>query len=173
MSNIDDFNIVVGLIFSKLYEEFPIPCWIGQVEHVEVLNQGKLTREQLLKLDEQRAPGMEPLYRSHAEEEMMAIAEHGFAIHSGAMEWLIAEGFIRAVVINDGTYSNCVLALKGLEALSLTPDAVRQSKTIGDQVVENVKSGSLDAVKDLAKRAVSYGLALSAQAVVRSALGTP
>lgn len=152
MSNIDDFNTIVGLVFSRLYACFPVGVEIDSVEIVTQALDGKLTRGEVARDFESSSLGNGPLADSLPSQERDE-AERLFNIYSAAMKWLEAEGFIRFDDHGVGLHLECALTLRGLQSLSLVPDGLKA--TLGDQIMQATKEGALVGVKDLAKKAIS------------------
>ncbi len=152
MSNIDDFNMIVGLVFSKLYENFPVGVDVGSVEITTQILDGKLTRGEVAKDFEGRFPGNDPFAESLPSQEGDE-AERLFTIYEAAMNWLGAEGYIRFDNEAIAQYFGCVLTLRGLQALSLVPGGITTSTTLGDKIMEATKEGALSGVREWTKKA--------------------
>lgn len=153
MANIDDFDAIVGIVFSKLYGEFPIPTTIESLPVViEAMDEVReWTDEEMSRLHERRLHGMDLPEEFSASEKRASLL---FEIFEAAMDWLSAEGFLRTNGHGAGLhYLDTVLTLKGLQALSVVPAGVQSP--LGQQMLNEAKKGSLEGLRDLAKRAVA------------------
>ncbi len=170
MSNIDDFNTIVGVVFSQLYESFPIPCKIHSFRIVaSVFTDPKAPdvspEERHRRVMSQYSPDNETPEEKEDKERLDSL----YSVFIAAMDWLKHEGFIRTTTEKDLEYLDVVLSLKGLQALSIVPSGVHSSP-LGQQIIESVKVGSLDGVRDLAKKAIGGLVSIITEAFARSLL---
>lgn len=151
MKNIDQFNEVVGLVFAKLYQEFPNETTLDISEFTyEDVNQYKVDCDGI---DIWQLDGHPKLVRS-------------------AIEWLIEESYISNVsrpnAYNPLHFLKCRLTNKGFVALDALPQGLQSSETLGDQLVGFAKESAIQQGKDgigaLVKMALAFGT---------SYLGTP
>lgn len=134
-TNIEHFDNIVGLVFARLYQDFPI----RQVVDPTILDP----------LVKPNTEGWEDRYQQY---QMVFIA---------TMAWLIEAGYVWASPIRDentGVFLDCVLSTKGLEVLN-TPSSLGPS--IGSTLKDAALSTTGDTVKDLAKEALSAGATLA------------
>lgn len=144
-SNIEDFDKTVGLVFARLYQDFPI----RQVIDPTIL-------DSIVRVNTE---GWESRYQHHQK------------IFIATMIWLIEAGYLWASPVRDessGVFLECVLSTKGLEVLN-TPSSL--GKTIGSTLKEAALSTSGDTIKDLAKEALTAGASF-AMGFGRSLIGT-
>jgi hypothetical protein len=132
--NIDDFDENVGTVLALLYRNFPMRITIDE-SHV---------------IPSEKAIGPEWLERYARRR----------AIYTSTMEWLIDAGYIWATDRDRtyGIYKECVLSVKGLEALNVVPGSL--SESIGTKLGQAALAASSEGLKDLAKQALSAGAAL-------------
>lgn len=121
MSNIDQFNLYVGRILSKLYQNVPVPIALDCLE----LATGK-------SIVETYDP---PLDRGKLLETSKN-EDAKFVSHT--IRWLIKSGYILNARHTDHEmiFVDCVLSVRALEALNAIPDSMRENKTIGQQLSE-------------------------------------
>lgn len=134
-SNIGHFDNTVGLVFARLYQDFPI----RQVIDPTIL--APLVRP--------NTDGWEDRYQHHQR------------VFIATMIWLIEAGYVWASPVRDenaGVFLECVLSAKGLEVLN-TPSSLGPS--IGSTLKDAALSTSSDTVKDLAKEALTAGATLA------------
>lgn len=135
--NIDLFDEYVAIIFSQLYESFPIKSLLDVRQltgHTDSDEFGRLC-----------APNGRPSKESE--------------IAYATIEWLRDSGFIRAGEPNYPlAFQKCVLTTQGLEVLKATPESIQAKGSIGDKLVRFVREGSLELAKEAAKTAISVGL---------------
>lgn len=127
-ANIDQFNIITGLMLAELYESFPSP---------KTIHSGAFaSRVEGCPLPEDRS-GTDPA--------------------SASIRWLVEEGYIRCRSLSEiPLFSQAVLSSKGLQLLSM-PDSLNAQESIGAKMMEASKSGALEGLKSLAKLAVCEG----------------
>lgn len=136
-SNIDIFDCVVGIVFAKLYASFPVRTYIDYKS-----------------LDEmQPQPDDLDWLSKYARQK---------TLFSSTMSWLVDAGYVWCSIRDEssGSFSDCVLTPKGLEILNL-PSSLEGS-SIGASLRKAVIDTSGEALKDLAKTALSKGAALVA-----------
>lgn len=135
--NIDLFDEYVAIIFSQLYESFPVKNTLDVRKlsgHSETDEFGRLC-----------APDGRPSQESE--------------IAYATIEWLRESGYIRT---GDASYPlafyDCVLTTQGLEVLKAKPESITARDTVGDKLSRFVREGSLELAKDVAKSALTIGL---------------
>lgn len=133
-SNIDDFDKAVGLIFARLYEHFPVRISIDY----------KI-------LGESSAIGPDWL-GEYARQ---------VSLFSSTMSWLVEAGYVWCGIRDErsGVFTDSVLSAKGLEILHM-PTSLGPS--LGSSLRTAAVETSADAIKDLAKTALSNGAAFLA-----------
>ncbi|OLF53803.1 hypothetical protein [Pseudomonas chlororaphis] len=137
--NIERFNILVGAIFAKLYESFPVPLALDSSGFVNELIIGE------------RAPG----------EENMLRREDGVFLLA-TITWLGNHGYIRHGILHPNGGLECVLTAQTLSVLSAVPESLEvKGPSMGEQLVTSAKEGMTSKVKELASdflnKAVTYG----------------
>ncbi|WP_281952008.1 hypothetical protein [Nitrosophilus kaiyonis] len=140
MKNIELFDIYVGYIFNKLYDDFPVCKDFDTTKCVKEINGATAN------IDTKRK-------------------EYVF---SETLFWLKENGIIeiekphqRTITIGTGLepfpYFTCVrLTAKGLAILKKVPDSISDKKTIGEEITEAVKNGFKERVTDMVKLALEY-----------------
>lgn len=155
MSNIDDFNRVIGIVFSKLYDNFPVPLDIHSSHIILDIFGPEKDGISISKDDQGEFDFMmtDETTASRAKAfEMTRVAQNYDTIFTSSMCWLSVEGFVRYSDELPDIYSNAVLTEKGLKALSLIPAGLEAS--IGESLVQTVKSGARDGLGKIAKQAI-------------------
>lgn len=152
MSNIDDFNAIVGVVFGKLYESFPIPRPIYSLETVIAVFQPKAPDLPPEKLHQRTISQWLDGDETPEEKEDRERCNVLYSVFSAAMDWLKHEGFIRTPEQDSLVYTDVVLSMKGLQSLSMIPAGLEAP--IGQQLLAETKRGSVKGVGDLAKRIV-------------------
>jgi hypothetical protein len=119
-TNVDIFNLVVAVIFTELYNSFPIPTPITS----QWLAEKVLTEERYWRPDDLRGEG--------AREE--TVEGHGYdliAFHG--ISWLTQCGFMIQSPDNKKKY---VLSPKGFEALAAVPTSLsaKETRSLGKQL---------------------------------------
>jgi hypothetical protein len=135
---------VVGLVLADLYDNFPIPIDLRGIYYAQ-------------------KAGLVP------ENDDINLDTHIPA--SAAIEWLIAEGFVRSGSENpEGVFAPyCVLSQKGLQLLSI-PDALKEQQSLGAKISEAAKTTSLGGLKEIAKTVICEGTKLMLQASIQSVM---
>ncbi|WP_417542202.1 hypothetical protein [Methylophaga thalassica] len=86
---------------------------------------------------------------------------HEWEVFNQTVAWLEAEGFIRSKSSTRQTTKymlpDCVLTLKGLEALKSIPDPINPDSgdSLADSMVQAVEEGAKDKLKELTKKGLS------------------
>lgn len=144
MDNIETFNTVVGLVLADLYDNFPVPISLTGLLYAQTA-------------------GLIP------EGERMETEDHLPA--SAAIEWLIAEGYVRCSSENpDGIFvAACVLSQKGLQLLSI-PDSLQEQQSLGNKISKAAKNATHTGLKEIAKTVICEGTKLMLQASIHSAM---
>jgi len=153
INNIGYFNIVTGLVFEKLYRNFPVPIDINTASFTP-----QYLSDSGIKKDDYEALH----YDEFANEAQIV---------SSILQWLLEEGYIRSTDSSSGIlFCQCVLSSKGLQTLSTPISPNNPTETLGDQMVAATEKGLLDGVRDLAKIAVCEGGKFIFQSVMDSML---
>jgi hypothetical protein len=141
--NIERFDQLTGLVFSKLYGSFPIPVDLYVMDFKEAL----IFERELSEDDKYR--GGEP-----------------FDFFTGTIDWLIESGYIVERQKSSYAYKfeDCILTAKTLEILKATPSTL-SGESIGASLQEAAKGGMVEAIKTLANDALSKGFGLASKAV--------
>lgn len=138
-SNIDQFNDVVGKIFAKLYEEFPVKC--------------NLTIQEFTGESIER-------YFIKGSWNYWLLEGHPLLVRE-SLDYLIKEEFISVNIAGDVEFTDCRLTNKGLVALGSIPDSLNPTETIGDQLVGMAKDTMIQQGKEgvgaLVKMALAFG----------------
>jgi hypothetical protein len=123
--NIDRFNENSGLIFAKLYENFPEPMLTLSAEDV-------LSAEQCeLEIDGKQSP------------------EAG--AFTSALHWLYNQGLIHGELMKYGI-AYAVPTMKGFEVLQRIPEGFKMP--FAQELKQSIKKGALDAVSELVRKAM-------------------
>lgn len=136
-NNIECFDLLTGRIFADLYDHFPIPHDLTNDEFVYFLL------------------GKDPDYPI---EQMFDDQNAALEFFSATTQWLIDAGYISCEVrFSEGP--RAVLTAKGLEALKSVPTSL-SGETLGAQLVEAARTGTVDQLKALAGDAIGMGVRL-------------
>ncbi|MGY2184666.1 hypothetical protein [Pseudomonas sp. SDO5591_S426] len=142
--NIERFDQLTGLVFSKLYGSFPIPIDLYVMDFKAALFYEKELTE------DDKYLGGEPFYFFEA-----------------TIAWLIESGYI--VERHKSSYAykfeDCTLTAKTLEILKATPSTL-SGESIGASLQAAAKGGMVEAIKSLANDALSKGLGLATRAAI-------
>ena len=140
MKNIELFDIYVGYIFDKLYDDFPICKDFDTRKCVQEINGATADID----------------------------AKRKEFVFSETLFWLRENGLItfekpeeRIITIGGGLepypYFTCArLTAKGLAILKKVPESISDKKTIGEELAEAVKNGFKERITDLVKLALGY-----------------
>lgn len=122
MRNIDNFDEVVGIVFARLYANFPVP---DEFSSGDIVN--------LMKRPE--GDGVDDF-------------EDGFAILTdvipATVSWLEEEGFIRFKnnsTLAEKSWREVRLTSKALSALKSTPGSIEPEVTIGERISAAAREG--------------------------------
>lgn len=139
MPNIERFDQITAKAFARLYEKFPVPI--------------TLTTEFFgAKID------------SNAWDESGAIADAEFVF--SCLQWLAAAGYIDHKGERSPYYvERAVLTAKGLEILKAIPDSISSEKSIGERLIDGVKEGSTESLKEGVRYALAKGATLALGAI--------
>jgi hypothetical protein len=135
--NIERFNIIVGAIFAKLYEEFPVPMDLHWTEFLD----------DLMAVDDE---GRHEYLR----------------FFTATIEWLAYQGYLKiGSTLSGGRVIKCVLTASTLELLNAVPKSLEsEGPSLGDQLVTATKDGVTGKVKDLASDLLSKAAAFGVKA---------
>ncbi|TWC74400.1 hypothetical protein FBY10_10190 [Pseudomonas sp. SJZ103] len=145
MTNIERFNVLVGVVFAKLYETFPVPVELSVQDFAE----------QLVDDDEQVD-----------DSEFM---KGGYVkFFTSTISWLDYHGYLRkGSTLSGGTVRDCVLTASTLEILNAMPANLEiKSPSLGDQLVSATKDSVKGKVKELAGELLSKAVVFGAKAAM-------
>ncbi|PNG32209.1 hypothetical protein A1395_22135 [Pseudomonas protegens] len=141
-SNIERFDELTGLVFSKLYQSFPIAIDLHVMQFADALVYDKPLNEDEL------SQGGEPL-----------------EFFDNTIQWLIESGYVvsRHISSYRYTFETCTLTAKALEVLKAVPQSVG-GETLGGRLAAAAADGATGKLKELAGEVLSkgYGLAVNA-----------
>lgn len=123
--NIVRFNENAGLIFTKLYENFPEPMVV--LSALDFLEADKCEPDEY---------GTQPL-------EAQAFTH--------ALRWLYNQGLIHGELMQYGV-AQAVLTMRGFEVLQRIPDGFK--KPFAQELNQSIKKGALSAVSELVRQAL-------------------
>ena len=136
MPNIDRFDEYAALIFSRLYEHFPVK----------------------VDLDVRDLTGHREMDENGAVLAPNGNTSRCASIAYATIEWLIETGYVRAKEPHYPIgFRGCVLTAEGLKLLKAMPGSVQFTDTVGDKLVRFVREGALDLAKDIVKGALAIG----------------
>ena len=129
-TNIEIFDLCVGLFFAELYKNFPkrIDIRFADVPH-----------------------------SLFDEIDSMALVEQKFEMYEHAAKWLYDSGYVLAHHVDARGAEGIVLSFKGLEALHTKPRSLFSRKRIGEQIVDAVKDGAKLSVQKAVSIALTNG----------------
>lgn len=135
MTNIDQFNLLAGLIFDQALTSFPKQFYVDKRGIV------KLVWEEDIPQPGEYDPitGYQPGLPSKEQTQYLETV-------SATKTWLIEEGFLRGRSSPEGFDIPMVLTAKGLSLLGRTPSSINE-KNFASELREHVKEGAFDAVK--------------------------
>lgn len=131
--NIYVFDCFTVEIFAELYRRFPVKTKISGYDVVK--NCKYETNE--------RIDGLEKMILLKSTFEWLK--ENEFITYTGNID----EG--------DGMVYDCILTLKGLNALENVPKSIKKRMTIGQKIITEIKQGSHDIAIELIKQAIKIG----------------
>jgi len=138
MHNIELFDEYAAKTLAQLYQTFPVPTNLDARNlcgHHDIDEYGHF-------LDEQGNPSK------------------AFDIAKATLDWLVESGYIRVQHTSQVGYQYAVLTAAGLEVLKASPESLKVKETLGDKLVRFTKEGSISLAKEVAKTAISTGVAL-------------
>ncbi|KWB69247.1 hypothetical protein [Burkholderia ubonensis] len=144
-SNIEKFDLLVAKLLADLYEQFPIEAGItADAYGIDVEN----------------------LFRFDGTIDGEITTELDF--FCGTIRWLNRAGYIDYMGEHgSGAFTNVVLTAKALEILKGTPESLRAPQALGDYLVDNVRGGATEAVKQGVAAALSAGAVFAWNALVK------
>ncbi|MFT7404679.1 hypothetical protein [Zhongshania sp.] len=126
----DNFNRLTGLLFAKLFEEFPVPIRLTPDSFLEQL---------IKELDDE--------------------GEFNFPVYfSSTVKWLNTAGYIwiaEDLCTSSGPVFDLVLSEKGLATLRKIPESLEGSESIGERLVAFAKSKTSETVSTLISLAIT------------------
>lgn len=133
LKNIEVFDILVGCVFSELYENFPVCKEIKTEPFLKKIEMYSIENVLILS------------------ETLFWLRDSGFITFKSPNEKNISkmEGTIAFP-----TFSCVVLSAKGLEILKKVPKSIDE-KGLGDEMIEAVKLGAKDRISELVSSALS------------------
>ncbi|MNF86137.1 hypothetical protein D3C84_685640 [compost metagenome] len=145
LTNIDEFNLMTGKVFARLYESFPIPAYLSPTElGIPVSKGGEYDPETGTTI------GEEP-------------PTCGELIFSHSVQWLIETGYLTCGSLPAGCmpslrthFPHARLTAKGLETLNAVPSNLK-SESLGRQIASASKSGSLELLRMAVAEALGIG----------------
>ncbi|MHB0775413.1 hypothetical protein [Halomonas sp. WWR20] len=161
MSNIDDFNLVVGLAFEDALSAFPRPVNINERRILSVVWNEAVSEP----------GGYDPVSGRY---------DNGFTKEQDAkldfirysIKWLVDEGFLRYETVPEGVSRPVVLTSTGHAALGSRLESVAgqpEGQTFGDKL----RTGINDAAWTSVKQTVSTVLLFGAKAGAAYVMGAP
>lgn len=132
-TNIEKFNEIVGIIFGKLYESFPLKIDLLSIEVIG-----------------------EPLQYSdgiYSDELCTTVEDHRFFLDT--VDWLMTNGYL-AGTMSSASCHRAVLTAEGLEVLKAIPDSLETP--LGDRIKETLKTESKEALRSLVSQTLGIGL---------------
>lgn len=75
-------------------------------------------------------------------------------ICKATVEFLEAEGLIRFKSVSGANFAQVSLTMKGLSVLKKTPNSVKHEQSVGELVVEKIKSGAINIASELLQNAL-------------------
>jgi|TARA_B110000879_G_scaffold167222_1_gene216208 hypothetical protein len=124
------FDILVALVFSQLFSEFPEPVRLSP------------------------DPFLDDVINKDDEEGSFNFKEYFW--HT--TDWLVAEGYVRITLdcsSMSGKSYEVVLTQKGLQVLRKVPDSLQGNKSLGERLVEFSKNKGSEAVGTLVSLAIN------------------
>ncbi|WP_175739630.1 hypothetical protein [Burkholderia ambifaria] len=144
-SNIEKFDLLVAKLLAHLYERFPVATGVAASDY---------------------GVNTDDYFRFDNSVDLDIAGELDF--FSDTLRWLQRADYIHYVGETDGgTFSGVVLTAKALEILKATPQSLRQSKPLGDYLVDSARSGATDALKQGVAAALSAGAVMAWHALVK------
>ncbi|HHS7810299.1 hypothetical protein [Pseudomonas putida] len=139
-ANIERFNVLVGAIFAKLYQEFPVAIELQLEDFEEQMAVNRPERD----IDDHRNRRDAVFFAST----VIWLSNHGY-LDSGSQ-------------LSNGTVMGCVMTARTLELLKAMPSNLEsKDPSLGDQLVSATKEGMTGKVKELASdflsKAVVFG----------------
>ncbi|KWH65156.1 hypothetical protein [Burkholderia anthina] len=135
-SNIEKFDLLVAQLLADLYERFPIEAGISASNYgIDVDGlfggfDGTVDRDVMEELD----------------------------FFCSTVRWLKRAGYVDySSEADSGAFGAVVLTPKALEILKATPTSLQASQALGDYLVDSVRSGASDAVKQGVTAALTAG----------------
>ncbi|PIF52746.1 hypothetical protein CLU80_5231 [Pseudomonas sp. 29] len=138
--NIERFNVLVGAIFARLYQEFPVAIELQLEDFEEQMAVNRPERD-----------GDEYHIRRDA------------VFFVSTVIWLSNHGYLDSgSQLSNGTVMGCVMTARTLELLKAMPSNLEnKDPSLGDQLVSATKEGMTGKVKELASdfltKAVAFG----------------
>lgn len=137
ISNIQQFDEITGQVLGALYQNFPVPRHLLIKQFVE----GGYTMDEHLAMD---------------------VANERGEFFIACIDWLADAGYLS---FKDQSYGNgvlnAVLTAKGLEALKAVPASLTPGTSLGDQLVDATKSGTMNILRSVAGEVLSVGSRLA------------
>ncbi|MBN6729446.1 hypothetical protein [Burkholderia multivorans] len=134
-SNIEKFDLLVAKLLVQLYERFPLETGISSATYG--IDAGSM-------------------FRGDGTVDSDVAAELDF--FCSTVRWLGRAGYIEySGELDSGTFGDVVLTPKALEILKATPASLQAPQALGDYLVDSVRSGTTEAVKQGVTAALTAG----------------
>jgi len=145
MTHIERFNVLVGVVFAKLYETFPVPVELSVQNFVEQL----VDDDELIDDSEYMKGGYVKFFTS-------------------TITWLGYHGYLmKGSTLSGGTVRDCVLTASALEILNAMPANLEiKGPSLGDQLITATKDSVKGKVKDLAGEFLSKAVVFGTRAAI-------
>ena len=141
--NIDLFNEYVAIILGRLYENFPV-------------------RQDLMAWEisgHTRPKGYGDIFYSGKDDSEDLDKQKQMQIAFSTIDWLVENGYVRALERGGLQVNGCMLTEKALKRLNSLPDGVQQpEETFGEILARLLKEGGMDAAKGLVAQSFASGL---------------
>ena len=129
--NIERFDQIAAQAFAILYENFPVPRALTV-----------------------NAFGVNRVADTWDDREILKEAEFVYA----CLKWLADAGYISHSGDQYPQYmDHAVLTAKGLEILKAIPDSISTEKSIGERLIDGVKNGATESLKEGVRFALAKG----------------
>lgn len=132
-TNIDTFDKCAAIIFARLYAAFPLRIPLPYNDIPSEL---------------------------FTDDDSMAEMEGKFDIYRATVRWLSDAGYIWASDLTGSVAEGVVLTPRALEVLKVPSGISKKSQSLGQVLVDAVKSGAKDAAQKAAGSVISLGFRL-------------
>lgn len=140
MRNIEKFDEITGIVFAKLYDNFPMKVDLNSGEILNCMEEVKSSKD------------------SHKEDETF---DDLTKFIPDTIRWLKGEGYITMQMQTfENKFIGMTLTGRGLSSLKAIPDSVSGKLSTGEELSEAVKLGGKEALIKAANQALSAGFKL-------------